>query len=170
MLHPKHFKLLWQKTQIYDGGAAAKSKQNNETTVTENTESRTRPVDYHRQAPVTEDSDTPDIDDSSTGQRKDITEEDIENFLSKEKFTAGEREQMHKEAVSEFKPEIGMEFATREEVQKFFNMYSYVVGFSVSCVSIYRTTSKKRNNEIIRFTMKCNKYGKNLERSEEHTV
>ena len=60
-----------------------------------------------------------------------------------------------------------MEFATREEVQKFFNMYSYVVGFSVSCVSIYRTTSKKRNNEIIRFTMKCNKYGKNLETGNE---
>ena len=56
--------------------------------------------------------------------------------MSKEKFTAGEREQMHKEAVSEFEPAIGMEFATREEVQKFFNMYSYVVGFSVSCVSI----------------------------------
>ena len=74
---------------------------------------------------------------------------------------------MHKDAVSEFKPEIGMECTTREEVQKFSNMYSYVVGFSVSCVSIYQTTSKRRNNEIIRFTMKCNKYGKNLETGSE---
>ena len=77
---------------------------------------------------------------------------------------------MHKEAVIEFKPEIGMDFATREEVQKFFNMYSYMVGFSVSCVSIYQTTSKRRNNEIIRFTMKCNKYGKSIETENEQTI
>jgi hypothetical protein len=36
-----------------------------------------------------------------------------------------------------------------------------VVGFSVSCVSSYRTTSTKRNKEVIIFTMKCNKYGRN---------
>ena len=63
-----------------------------------------------------------------------------------------------------------MQFETREDVQKFFNMYAYVVDFSVSCVSIYRTASKKRNNEIIRFTMKCNKYGKNSDPVNEQLV
>jgi hypothetical protein len=49
-------------------------------------------------------------------------------------------------------------------------MYAYNVGFSVTCVSSYRTTSKKRNNEVIRFTMKCNKYGKNTEEENEQIV
>jgi hypothetical protein len=56
-----------------------------------------------------------------------------------------------------------MEFGTREEAQKFFNLYAYTDGFSVSIVSSYRTASKKRNNEVIRFTMKCKKYGRNNE-------
>ena len=138
--------------------------------LTQNSEARTKPDDYHGEASSTIEVDAPDDDDSSAGQARNITKEDIENFLSNEKFTAREKEQMHKDDVSEFKPEIGMEFQTREEVQKFFNMYSYVVGFSVSCVSIYRTTSKRRNNEIIRFTMKCNKYGKNNETQNEQSV
>jgi hypothetical protein len=63
-----------------------------------------------------------------------------------------------------------MEFQTREEAQKFFNLHAYVVGFSVSCVSSYRTTSKKRNNEVIRFTMKCNKYGVNNQTEADNIV
>jgi hypothetical protein len=71
---------------------------------------------------------------------------------------------------SQLKPEMGMEFQTREEAQKFFNLYAYNVGFSVSIVSSYRTTSKKRNNEVIRFTMKCNKYGKTNEQESAQIV
>lgn len=67
-------------------------------------------------------------------------------------------------------PEIGMQFATRNEVQRFFNLYAFTVGFSVCCVSSYRTASKKRNKEVIRFTMKCNKYGKNTEAEKEELV
>jgi hypothetical protein len=63
-----------------------------------------------------------------------------------------------------------MEFETREEVQRIYNLYAYIVGFSVACVSSYRTASKKRKNEVIRFTMKCNKYGKNTESEKEQLV
>jgi hypothetical protein len=47
-------------------------------------------------------------------------------------------------------PVEGMQFKSREDAQNFLNMYSYVDGFSIVVVSIYRTTSKKRNNEITR--------------------
>jgi hypothetical protein len=40
-------------------------------------------------------------------------------------------------------PVEGMQFKSREDAQNFLNMYSYVDGFSIVVVSIYRTTSKK---------------------------
>ncbi|CAM0876844.1 unnamed protein product [Alopecurus aequalis] len=89
-----------------------------------------------------------------------ISERDIENFLSNEQLTDEEKKKTIEEALEEFKPEIGLVFETREAVQKFFNMYSYIAGFSVATTSLYRTQSKKRNNEVIRFTMKCNKYAR----------
>jgi hypothetical protein len=118
-------------------------------------------------------SDNVDADDENEEQQKDITEDDINIFLSNEKLAAeGVQREEHSENErdTEFKRHVGMEFATRDEAQKFFNMYAYNVGFSVTCVSSYRTTSKKRNNEVIRFTMKCNKYGKNTEEENEQIV
>jgi hypothetical protein len=118
-------------------------------------------------------SDNVDADDENEEQQKDITEDDINIFLSNEKLAAeGVQREEHSENErdTEFKPHVGMEFATRDEAQKFFNMYAYNVGFSVTCVSSYRTTSKKRNNEVIRFTMKCNKYGKNTEEEKDQIV
>uniref|UniRef100_A0A453INY2 FAR1 domain-containing protein n=1 Tax=Aegilops tauschii subsp. strangulata TaxID=200361 RepID=A0A453INY2_AEGTS len=56
-----------------------------------------------------------------------------------------------------------MQFKTKEEAQEYFNFYSKVAGFSVATVAISRTTSKKRNNEVTRITMKCNKWGKTKE-------
>lgn len=50
-------------------------------------------------------------------------------------------------------PETGMQFATREEAQKFLNFYAFVAGFSISVVSTSRTTSKKRNGEVTRVTL-----------------
>jgi hypothetical protein len=114
-----------------------------------------------------------DNDDLTAEQQKNITEDDINIFLSNEKLSADgvEREEnSNNDSDSQLKPELGMVFASREEVQKFFNLYAFTIGFSVSCVSSYRTTSKKRNNEIIRFTMKCNKYGKNTVEENEQIV
>ncbi|XP_051213685.1 uncharacterized protein [Lolium perenne] len=109
---------------------------------------------------------------SNEDQQKDITEEDIHIFLENEEL-ADEGKEMDEDTQndnSQLKPEMGMEFQTREEAQKFFNLYAYNVGFSVSIVSSYRTTSKKRNNEVIRFTMKCNKYGKTNEQESAQIV
>ena len=49
-------------------------------------------------------------------------------------------------------------------------MYAFAVGFSVVIVSSARTTSRKRNREVIRVTMKCNKYGNNTTKEKEQMV
>ncbi|KAK1653063.1 hypothetical protein QYE76_070868 [Lolium multiflorum] len=88
--------------------------------------------------------DNVDVDDENEEQRKDITEDDINIFLSNEKLAAeGVQQEEHSENErdTEFEPRVGMEFATRDEAQKFFNMYAYNVGFSVTYVSSYRTTN-----------------------------
>ena len=55
--------------------------------------------------------------------------------------------------------------------EKRLNNYAFAVGFSVAIVSSARTTSRKRNREIIRVTMKCNKYGtKNAQETEQMVV
>lgn len=78
-----------------------------------------------------------------------------------EKLAAEYRERNdHGSNEDDFKPKLGMEFATRDEAHKFISLYAFVVGFSVSVVSSYRTASRRRNKEVIRFTMKCNKYGR----------
>jgi cbb3-type cytochrome oxidase subunit 3 len=68
------------------------------------------------------------------------------------------------------KPETGMQFKSREEAQQFLNMYSFAAGFSIAVVSVYRTTRKKRNNEITRATIKCNKHRHNTETENEQVV
>uniref|UniRef100_A0A8I6Y338 FAR1 domain-containing protein n=1 Tax=Hordeum vulgare subsp. vulgare TaxID=112509 RepID=A0A8I6Y338_HORVV len=63
-----------------------------------------------------------------------------------------------------------MQFQTREEAQKFLNFYAFVAGFSISIVSTSRTTSKKRDGEVTRVTLKCNKYGHNTEAEREKLI
>ena len=63
-----------------------------------------------------------------------------------------------------------MQFETREKAQILFNMYAFVAGFSVAIVSAARTKSKKRNKEVIRFTIKCNKFGVNTVVEREQMV
>jgi hypothetical protein len=110
--------------------------------------------DYHDQASTSTVADSP--PNQTEEQRKDITEEDIQIFLQNEELAAEGKEMEEdtpNESDSQLKPEKGMHFQTREEAQKFFNLYAYTAGFSVSIVSSYRTTSKKRNNEVIRHTI-----------------
>ena len=97
-------------------------------------------------------------------ERPEIMEEDVEIFLENEKQSA----QQDTSALSdEMRPVKGMQFKLREEAQQFLNMYSFAAGFSIDVASVYRTTSKKRNNEITRATIKCNKHGHNSETEKE---
>ncbi|XP_044970961.1 uncharacterized protein LOC123431192 [Hordeum vulgare subsp. vulgare] len=71
----------------------------------------------------------------------DINEETIDAFLENERrATEGGNDRT---IDSELKPKMGMQFATREEAQKFLNFYAFVAGFSISVGSTARTTSKK---------------------------
>ena len=53
-----------------------------------------------------------------------------------------------------------MEFKTRHDAHHFFNFYAFLAGFEVVITHTTRTTSKKRNNEIVKVTMRCNHQGK----------
>jgi hypothetical protein len=46
-----------------------------------------------------------------------------------------------------FKPEVGMRFDTCEDAYKFYNMYSWVLGFSIRCGDNYTNTKKIRTNQ-----------------------
>ena len=105
---------------------------------------------------------------TNQGERKTIiNEEDVAKFIEIEKESA---EQASSGVSTELKREIGMEFKTREEAQQYLNMYSFAAGFSIVVVSVYRTTSKKRNNEVTRATIKCNKHGHNSEIENEQLL
>uniref|UniRef100_A0A8I6YLV5 Protein FAR1-RELATED SEQUENCE n=1 Tax=Hordeum vulgare subsp. vulgare TaxID=112509 RepID=A0A8I6YLV5_HORVV len=97
-----------------------------------------------------------------------LDEDNIEMFLQNEENAASEGNLMN--TRSNFKPHLGMQFKTKEEAQEYFNFYSKIVGFSVAIVASSRTVSKKRNNEITRITMKCNKYRKTKEGEKENEV
>jgi hypothetical protein len=71
---------------------------------------------------------------------------------------------------ADLKPEKGMEFRIGEEAQQFLNTYSFAAGFSIVVLSVYRTTSKKRNNEVTRATIKCSKHGHNTQVENEQVV
>ena len=74
-------------------------------------------------------------------------EEDVEIFLENEKQSA----QQDTSALSdEMRPDNGMQFKSREEPHQFLNMYSFAASLSIAVSSVYRTTRKKRNNEITR--------------------
>ena len=62
-------------------------------------------------------------------------------FLQNEEAAASEGNLMN--ISSNFKPELGMQFKTKEDAQEYFKFYSKVAGFSVATVAISRTTSKK---------------------------
>ena len=53
-----------------------------------------------------------------------------------------------------------MKFKTRHDAHHFFNFYAFLAEFEVVITHTTRTTSKKRNNEIVKVTMRCNCQGK----------
>jgi hypothetical protein len=119
----------------------------------------------HTEGPVDE---TPEK--NAQNEQEILSKEDIENFLESERMEK-ETECTGETSIEEdLKPSIGMKFSSKEEGQKFFNFYISVVGFSVAVVNSYRTTSKKRNNEVTKVVMKCNKHGKTGEVEREQLV
>nr|XP_051212486.1 protein FAR1-RELATED SEQUENCE 5-like [Lolium perenne] len=114
-------------------------------------------------------------DEKGQGEDKYITEEDIEIFLENDESATDQNNEHPTQNTSptlaeELKPEKGMEFKSREDAHRFLNTYSYAAGFSIAVASVYRTTSKKRNNEITRATIKCSKHGHNTEAEHEQVV
>lgn len=89
-----------------------------------------------------------------------ISEQDIDNFLEEDEESTPTIDSKHV-------PHIGMQFNDYNEAHGFFNFYAYLVGFSVAITHTYRTISKKRNNEITRYTYKCNLHGKNEDNNKD---
>lgn len=92
---------------------------------------------------------------SQDQQTEQLEEEDVENFLEYERIASSQEKVS--EIDSQYVPHEGMEFSTSSEGHKFFNYYGYLAGFAVVIAHHARTQSRKRNNEIIRITYKCNK-------------
>lgn len=65
---------------------------------------------------------------------------------------------------SRYVPQIGQEFASRDDAHHFFSYYGLLAGFSVAIRKVNRTQSKKRNGEIYKMELKCNKDGKDAEK------
>jgi hypothetical protein len=100
--------------------------------------------------------------------QKDLSEQDIENFL--ENDNANQGDDNDESTLTSLKPQLGMQFSTRQEAHNFFNLYAYAARFSIAIVSAYRTTSRKRKNEITRVTIKCNKFRHNTEAEKDTLV
>ena len=92
--------------QIYDGERNHQPEA--EPTATPNSEDNHRSENYQEQASMGSGVDSTTVQDLSAKQQKDITERDVENFLSNEKLTPEEKQKTHSDAVSDFKPEVGM--------------------------------------------------------------
>lgn len=91
---------------------------------------------------------------SATNNGEELSEEDIDNFLQNEEESSLPIDDKHI-------PKLGMKFKSHTEARGFFNFYAYLAGFSVVIAHHYKTTSKKRQGEITKYTYKCNLQGKN---------
>lgn len=87
-----------------------------------------------------------------------LTEEEIETFIRNEQIAASEGN--NASIDSKYTPQVGMGFKNRHDAHHFFSFYAFLAGFEVVITNVVRTTSRKRNNEITKVTMKCHRYGK----------
>ena len=87
-----------------------------------------------------------------------LTEQEIDEFIMREQIAASEGN--NSEINSKYTPQLGMQFENKEQAQHFFNFYAWLAGFQTVVAHVARTTSKKRNNEITKLTIKCHRYGK----------
>jgi len=92
---------------------------------------------------------------------QELTEEDIEEFIKSEQVAASEGN--NAPISNKYTPQLSMEFKTRNDAHYFFNFYVFLAGFQVAITHTTRTQSKKRNNEVVKVTMRCNRQGKEKE-------
>jgi len=98
------------------------------------------------------------IDIGGENGSQELTEQEIDEFISREQTAASEGN--NADISSKYTPQLGMEFKTKDDAQHFFNFYANLAGFEITVAHVFRTASKKRNNEVTKVTIKCNKYGK----------
>ena len=98
------------------------------------------------------------IDSADGNGSQELTEQEIDEFISREQMSASEGN--NTDINSLYTPLLGMEFKTKDDAQHFFNFYAYLAGFEIAVAYVFKTASKKRNNEVTKVTIKCNKYGK----------
>lgn len=90
------------------------------------------------------------------------TEDNAEMTDKENKESAADEEEADNDEIdSRHIPCDGMQFKTDDEAYTFFNFYAYLIGFSIVIAHSLKTSDKKRNNEVIKYTYKCNRHGKN---------
>jgi hypothetical protein len=87
-----------------------------------------------------------------------LTEEEIADFIRTEQLAASEGNNASTDSV--YTPQLDQQFDNRKAAQHFFNFYVFLAGFKVTITHTIRTTSKKRNNEIVKIEMRCTHHGK----------
>ncbi|XP_066360845.1 protein FAR1-RELATED SEQUENCE 5-like [Miscanthus floridulus] len=92
---------------------------------------------------------------------QELTEEEIEEFIKNEQVAASEGN--NAPINSKYTPQLSMEFKSRDDAHHFFNFYAFLAGFQVAITRTTRTQSKKRNNEVVKVTMRCTRQGKEKE-------
>ncbi|WVZ50147.1 hypothetical protein U9M48_001433 [Paspalum notatum var. saurae] len=97
-----------------------------------------------------------------------LTEEQIEDFIRSEQIAASEGNNASLD--SKYTPQVGMEFKTKEDAQHFLCFYGFLACFKPVITHNYRTTSKKRNNEITKLFLKCDRHGKTKEEDTSEPV
>ncbi|WVZ61606.1 hypothetical protein U9M48_011457 [Paspalum notatum var. saurae] len=108
-----------------------------------------------------------DIETKRTDGDEELTEEQIEDFILSEQIAASEGN--NASIDSKYTPQIGMEFETKEDAQHFLCFYGFLAGFKPVITHTYRTTSRKRNNEITKIEIKCDRHGKTVTGESEST-
>ena len=89
---------------------------------------------------------------------QELTKEEIEQFIKNEQVAAfkGNNAPIN----SNYTPQLSMEFKTRDDAHHFFNFYAFLAEFQVALTHMTRPQSKKRNNEVVKVTMRCTRQGK----------
>ncbi|WVZ88050.1 hypothetical protein U9M48_034607 [Paspalum notatum var. saurae] len=108
-----------------------------------------------------------DTETKRTDGDEELTEEQIEDFILSEQIAASEGN--NASIDSKYTPQIGMEFETKEDAQHFLCFYGFLAGFKPVITHTYRTTSRKRNNEITKIEIKCDRHGKTVTGESEST-
>uniref|UniRef100_K4AJM9 SWIM-type domain-containing protein n=1 Tax=Setaria italica TaxID=4555 RepID=K4AJM9_SETIT len=98
------------------------------------------------------------IIEEEANESQELTEEQVDEFLHNEQLAASEGN--NADIDSKYTSQIGMQFKDREDAHRFFCFYGFLAGFEVVTTHIYRTSSRKRNNEVYKVEMKCHRYGK----------